>query len=162
MEQADQNIQIKINPPLLKFGTFFYFFHCLHTKVLKMENFPDEVILKVLSYLDLKDLIFCGQLCKRIRAISYDESLWENINLHHQKVPAAFLEMILNNGCKYLNLHGAKLIGNLSLASKSTQLIYLDLSSTFNWDNDKAKEELLLSCHSLQKLSVKRIYVLEF
>lgn len=123
-----------------------------------MENFPDEVILKVLSYLNLRDLIFCGQLSKRIRTISHDESLWENINLHHQNVTSKFLEMILNNGCKYLNLHDAKLIGNSSLASKSTQLLYLDLSSTFGWD-EKSKEKLLLSCQSLQKLWMKKEYL---
>ena len=46
--------------------------------------FPDEILLKVLSYLPVKDLIPCGQVSKRIRAISHDEILWQRINLHNK------------------------------------------------------------------------------
>ena len=46
------------------------------------EDLPDEIILKVFKNLEISDLICCGQLSKRIRTISHDESLWQKINLY--------------------------------------------------------------------------------
>ena len=50
--------------------------------ILNLEDLPNELILKVLSSLETIDLIYCGQLSKRIRAISHDESLWQKMNLY--------------------------------------------------------------------------------
>ena len=50
---------------------------------LKLEDMPDEIILKVLSYLDLLNLIRCGQLSMRIRSISHDKTLWQKVNLQN-------------------------------------------------------------------------------
>ena len=59
--------------------------------------------------------------------------------------------MILDNGCKYLNLCGTTLNGTLKL-KKPSQLRYLDLSGRrISVEN---KEEILSSCHSLEKLSL--------
>ena len=48
---------------------------------IQLEDLPDEIILKVLRYLESRVVFICGQVSKRIRAISHDESLWEKINL---------------------------------------------------------------------------------
>ena len=62
-----------------------------------------------------------------------------------------FLEMILSNGCKYLNLCGTTLNGTLKL-KKPSQLRYLDLSGRrISVEN---KEKILSSCRSLEKLSL--------
>ena len=127
-----------------------------------METLPDEIILKVMSYLETRVVLQCGQVSNRIRAISRDELLWQKINLanstplgYYQKRPISystdFLEMILNNGCKYLNLHGTKLNGTLNL-KKSNQLRYLDLSGART--TPIILEEILDSCNSLEKLSL--------
>ena len=53
-----------------------------------LANMPDEVLLKIMSYLDIKSLLKCGQLSKRLRIISYDETLWVKIILSEgQMVP---------------------------------------------------------------------------
>ena len=80
----------KIKTKHLKISTF------------NMENLPDEVILKVLFYLPIKDLIQCSQVSKRFKTISDDESLWQKINLYNKKVPAKFVEHVINKGCKYI------------------------------------------------------------
>ena len=40
-----------------------------------MESFPDEVVLKILGYLDLGDLIKCARVSKRLNNICKDDSL---------------------------------------------------------------------------------------
>ena len=56
-----------------------FLFTAVVTKMctLKFEDLPNELILKVFGYLKIKELIHCGQLSKRIREISHDETLWQ-------------------------------------------------------------------------------------
>ena len=79
----------------------------------QFQNLPDEIILKVLGHLKVKDLLNCGQLSKRIRAVSHDKSLYQKINLDGKKVRTTFLEkIIMHKGCKDLSLSGAQLVGS--------------------------------------------------
>ena len=73
-------------------------------KALELADLPVEIILKVFASLDLKDLLNCGQVSKRFRAISHDEFLWQRIDLSGKSVSAAFIKFILDKGCKHLNL----------------------------------------------------------
>ena len=120
----------------------------------EMSDLPDEVLLKILSYLNVKNLISCSHVSKKFRAISQDESLWQKVNLYAKVIPIDFLEMVLNNGCKYLNLEHSDFFGSLSL-KKPSQLKCLDLS--YSTAEERALEELLSSCHSLQKLSLEKV-----
>ena len=88
---------------------------------LKLEDLPDEMILKVLSYLDTANLIHSGHVSQRLRAISSDESLWQKMNLFKKSVPSSFLQFVLERGCKYLSLHSTCLHGSLNL-TKPTKL----------------------------------------
>ena len=79
----------------------------------QFEDLPNEVILKVLKNLEIKDLIRCGLVSKRIRTISRNESLWEKMNLYYKeglKVPIEFLQLVLDYGCKYLSLQNVKVV----------------------------------------------------
>ena len=50
----------------------------LQNLTFKLEDLPDEVILKVFSYLEnTTDGIRSGHLSQRLRAISSDKSLWQ-------------------------------------------------------------------------------------
>ena len=40
-------------------------------------DLPNEMILKVLSYAEITDVVRCGQVSKRIRTISNDDSLFQ-------------------------------------------------------------------------------------
>jgi hypothetical protein len=73
-------------------------------------------------------------------------------------VPVVFLEITLENGCKYLNLNRATLNKypiNSWEFPKTCQLKYLDMSLCDYYLNEVVLEELLKSCHSLEKLSVR-------
>ena len=81
------------------------------------QDSPDEVILKVVSYLDINELVKFGEVSKRLRAISNDKSLWRKMNLSRYRpswcdefdVPTKFVKMVIENGCQYLSLYNVKL-----------------------------------------------------
>ena len=78
--------------------------------------------------------VFC-KVSKRIRNIAYDESLWLSINLCTRNVPIEFLSMIINNGCKYLNLFMAEINGTELKLNQQPQLKYLDISRLVWWQS---------------------------
>ena len=81
-----------------------------------LANMPDEVLLKIMSYLDIKSLLKCGQLSKRLRMISFDETLWMKIILSEgQMVSSEFIKFVLENGCKYLSLRKIMITGTIAL-----------------------------------------------
>ena len=117
---------------------------------IRFEKFPNELLLKILSFLEIFDLIKCSQTSKRIRFICYDNSLWQKINLSKKKVTTEFLQKVIDSGCKCLNLNEAKIVATLRLKNDS-QLTDLDLSGCSAFSH--VFEELLGSCHYLQKLT---------
>ena len=116
----------------------------------RLEEFPSELLLKIFSFLEITNLLKCSQTSKRIRAICYDDSLWQKINLSKRTVPTEFLQKVIGFGCKCLNLNEAKIIGTLRLENDS-QFTDLDLSGCSAFSH--VFEELLGSCHFLQKLT---------
>ena len=120
-----------------------------------LDDLPNEVILKVLTYLKVEELVRCHQVSKRIKTISHDESLWKKINLYLCNfIPAELLQLVLNNGCQYLSLNNSTVVGNLHLEDFS-QLRYLDM--TYLTATDEVKERSLASCESLEKLSLMKM-----
>ena len=129
-----------------------------------LENLPNEILLKVLHYLETKDLIRVSLVSQRIRPICHDETLWQTMNIQNgkvdsfplvdpksscrlmdleshegsikQKVPIGLVELILNNGCEHLRFSNAELVGNMKLY-KVSQLRYLVLQDCkcISWDN---------------------------
>ena len=61
-------------------------------------DFPAEMLLIILTYLDVKSLINCGKVSKKIRNISHDESFWRQVNVCNKLVPVKFLNMIIDKG----------------------------------------------------------------
>ena len=114
------------------------------------EEFPNELLLKILSFLEIADLIKCSLTSKRIRFICYDDSLWQKIDLSKKKVTTDLIQKVIDNGCKYLNLNEAKIVATIRLKNES-QLTDLDLSGCSAFSH--VFEELLGSCHYLQKLT---------
>jgi hypothetical protein len=119
------------------------------------DHMPDEVQLKIFKTLEIKDLIRCAQVSKRTRRICHDESMWKKVNLYEKVVPSEFIEMILENGCKYLNLKSSVIVGSLNLSRNDYDVRYLNLSQCHA--NEGVLEKLISSCKSLQKLSLDRL-----
>ena len=127
-------------------------------KMFNFQELPDELVLKVLSYSKTKDLISSGQVSKRVRRISHDSTLWVTANLENKIVKAELLEIILEKGCRILNLRHTTIVGSLSSNTKSP-LSVLNLSDCDCDASIKGLEELLLSCCSLQHLVMEGVYL---
>ena len=140
-----------------------------------MSNFqdlPDELILKILSYSEIKALLTCGQLDKRIRQISHDNSLWVTANLEKKIATTELLEMILSKECRSLNLCHSTILGSLN-STLTSQLRVLNISQPVQmwpakkyWmqpdreyceENNDVIADLLFSCCSLQSLAMEGI-----
>ena len=115
----------------------------------QLDDLPDEVILNMLGFLDIKELLLCGQVSKRLRAIANDESLWLKLNLHKRKVPYDFIEKAAGNGCQYLSLTGCDILHFTGKSKTSFKIKYLNVAYT-----RKGVQKLVQNCSALQKLSV--------
>ena len=115
----------------------------------ELDDLPDEVILNILDFLDIKGLLLCGQVSKRLRAIANDESLWLKLNLYHRKVPYDFIEKAAGNGCQYLGLFACDIIGFTGISKSYLNLKYLNVRG-----GCQGVQKLVQNCSSLQKLSV--------
>ena len=129
----------------------------------KLDDLPEEVILKVLGFLDTKELLLCGQVSQRLRAISNDGSLWRKLNLcRGQDVPYGFIEKAARNGCQYMSLDASNIL-NLSEKSESPfNLKYLIMSQKFSvlmpiLPNCQESPTMVQNCNSLQKLSLANL-----
>ena len=125
--------------------SFFYF-----------EDLPDEILLNIFSFLDIKGVLQCGQVSKRLRAVSNDHCLWLKLNLYGREVPHGCIEKAIQNGCEYLNL-GYSCVHGGKKSEVPWKLKYLDISQSgdFEWGGaPDVPKGVLENCHFLQKLAV--------
>merc|ERR1712008_179149 len=107
--------------------------HWCPKEVLKMSSYqlfdlPNEVILKILSFLNIKELLICGQVSGRLRAISNDESLWLKLNLYRRQVPYDFIKKAIENRCQYLGLDECECDDVTRKSESPFRLKYLSIS----------------------------------
>ena len=115
----------------------------------QLENLPNEILMKILNYMNpkIKELLLFGHVSRRIRWVSHDQSLWQNLTLLPKNpVPAGLLQLIVENGCQRINT-GGKIVGTLTLNQES-QLKFLNTGS----GNARALTVLLSSSYSLEQL----------
>ena len=121
-----------------------------------LKNLPNEILTKVLRYLEIRDLISFGHLSTRTRAVSRDKTLWQKVTICNKILKSEFLKFILRNGCKFLKLTNVQLKGSLLLRKSS---ILKDLSLDRCAIENQVLEEFLGSCCSLTKLTLRGIDV---
>ena len=138
----------------------------------KLSDFPDEILLRILNYVDTLELLRLQQVNKRFYTICQDQSLCQRVEMYNQDLPAEFIQKQLDGGCKYLILRNCK-IRNLQLKHpvQPSQLEELNLSCCDFGGQSLINLlfNLLLPCRSLKKLiltnvtssgkDVSRIYV---
>ena len=105
---------------LLLTGNHFYYIvstDCQENNVIstKLEDLPNEIITKVLSYLEIRDRIYFGHLSKRTRAVRCNKTLWQKVSIHSEHLKSEFLQFMVSNGCKCLKLILVWVKGSLHL-----------------------------------------------
>ena len=121
------------------------------------ECLPDEILLKILSFMDIKGVLRCGKVSNRLRAISHDKMLWTKLKLLGRQVHYRFIEKAVQNGCEYLNLRLSCVNGGKK-SEVPWKLKFLDISRS--WDVEwpqTVPEGVLENCHVLQKLSADNL-----
>ena len=119
----------------------------------QLNDLPNEAILKLFGFMDIKELLSCSQVSKRLRAIANNESLWLKLNLCGRKVPYDFIEKAAENGCQYLSLVFCGIIGLTGKSESSFNLKYLNMSRGC-YQSGQGLLKLIQNCSSLQKLSL--------
>ena len=74
--------------------------------ILQFEDLPAEIDIKVMSYLDITDLIKFTRVSKKIRALVQDESLWQKVDLIWKRVSYSFLQFVSKSNVSILFLMG--------------------------------------------------------
>ena len=125
-----------------------------------LEGLPDEILLNIFSLLDIKGVFQCGQVSKRLQAISNDQSLWSKLNLFGKEVPFGFIEKAVQNGCEYLNLRCSSVNG-IKMKNVQWKLKYLDISQN-EWVNRLSSHlfipaMVLRNCRFLEKLAMDNL-----
>ena len=126
--------------------------HHLKKYSAQFEDLPNELITEIFSWLGFKEILKCNRVSKRIRSISQNEILWQKVNLNkHPNLSCEFVKSVIENGCKYLNLSSAKIIGNVTL-DKPTKLEYLDISGVHNPQHRKVLLQVNYFCFSTKRI----------
>ena len=119
----------------------------------QLENLPYEILLQIFEQMNpkIKELILLSHVCRRMRLVAHDQSLWQNVNLFPKSKSAGLLKLVLENGCKRLQAC-SQTVGTLKLNQESR----LEFFSTWHTDH-KILNVLLKSCHSLKQLHLNSI-----
>ena len=137
-----------------------------HVENSHFQRLPNEILLKIVDYLQVRDLLRCGQTCRNIRTVVHDESLWKKVNFSSNSlVPTGLLQWVLEHGCEYLNITdkifrhltlNQEPVGHLTLNQDSKlKFLNLDLNSCYIdviMHRSKIFAPLMISCHSLEEL----------
>lgn len=121
-----------------------------------LKDLPNEIITKVLSYLEIRDLVFFGHISTRTRAVSRQKVLWQKLTIDNKTLATEFLKFILRNDCMFLKLTNVQIKGSLQLRKLP---ILKNLSLNRCAIKHNVLEEFLGSCHSLTKLKLRGIHV---
>ena len=123
------------------------------------ESLPNEIWINVFEYLTLKELVRCSNVCQKWKSLTQEQSLWRKLNLSRKKVCVTYLNKMMSFGVKYLSLQRSKILIDGHFTNETNQeLIYLNLydimADPYTIDN------LLNSCHYVEKLSLGRLNII--
>ena len=119
-----------------------------------MEKIPNEVLLMIFGYLEVKDLLRCATVSKSFQVMAYDTALWQKlpINLVLCQVPVGFVRHILKLGTAYLSLRLVEIVGDPIQLCEANTLKYLYLRR-LGGNHQSVIRNLLTCCTQLEKLS---------
>lgn len=120
---------------------------------LSWDHLPDELLLKILFCLPLRELLKMSLVCKRWHRLVFDESLWHSVDLEGLIHMGPALQQVLKTGVRRLRCPRA-FVDELQFTSTGPiPLVQMDLSSSII--PVLALESIIGSCTELQDLSLE-------
>ena len=124
------------------------------------ESLPNEIWINVFGYLTVKELVRCSNVCQKWKSLTQKQSLWRKLNLSRKKVCVTYLNKMMSFRVKYLSLQRSKVIIDGHFTNETNpELIYLNLYDCVV-DDPNTINELLKSCHFVEKLSLGRLKII--
>ncbi|XP_009863977.1 PREDICTED: S-phase kinase-associated protein 2 [Apaloderma vittatum] len=117
------------------------------------EAIPDELILAIFAYLPLSDLLKASLVCKRWHCLSFDESLWQTLDLAGRNLPPGVIGQLLPAGVIVFRCPRSCVWNPLFKTSKPLRVQHMDLSNCTVSVADL--ESILCLCERLQNLSLE-------
>ncbi|NWS72091.1 SKP2 protein, partial [Crotophaga sulcirostris] len=114
---------------------------------------PDELLLAVFAYLPLNDLVKVSVICKRWHCLSFDESLWQTLDLTARNLPPGVIGQLLPAGVTVFRCPRSCIGNPLFKTSKPLKVQHMDLSNCAVSVADL--ESILCRCERLQNLSLE-------
>ena len=120
---------------------------------------PNEILVKIFSYLDIQDISRSAQVSHQFNMISKDSSVWQSwrkVIINGIKVPTEFLTYIIQRGITELILFQCEILpsrNNLTEFKRPLNLKTLSLDGT---KGDKTLVNDILISHPLEKVQLRQ------
>ncbi|XP_010216024.1 PREDICTED: S-phase kinase-associated protein 2-like, partial [Tinamus guttatus] len=114
---------------------------------------PDELLLAIFAYLPLNDLLKVSLICKRWRRLSFDESLWQTLDLTGRNLLPGVIGHLLPAGVTVFRCPRSCIGNPLFKTSKPLRIQHMDLSNCTVTIADL--QSILCRCERLQNLSLE-------
>lgn len=128
------------------------------TSTTKFEDLPNEILVKIFSYLHFKSLGRCAQLSHRFKNVAQTPVLWETVVEKNKEIPAGFVKLAIQLGCKHLHLEGSCITVNndsdyvIHKLPKHNHVKTLNLREFEETCDDSTR--LMIACRNVEKLSL--------
>ncbi|KFZ59477.1 S-phase kinase-associated protein 2, partial [Podiceps cristatus] len=114
---------------------------------------PDELLLEIFSYLSLNDLLKVSLTCKRWHCLSFDESLWQTLDLSGRNLLPGVIGQLLPIGVTAFRCPRTCIGNPLFKTSKPLKVQHMDLSNCIV--SVENLQSILCLCERLQNLSLE-------
>ncbi|NXG07011.1 SKP2 protein, partial [Sakesphorus luctuosus] len=118
-----------------------------------LDTLPDELLLSIFAYLPLKDLLKVSVVCRRWHCLSFDESLWQTLDLTGGNLLPGVIGHLLPAGVTAFRCPRSCIGSPLFKTNKLLKLQHLDLSNCTVSAADL--HSVLCLCERLQNLSLE-------
>ncbi|NXA08983.1 SKP2 protein, partial [Sapayoa aenigma] len=118
-----------------------------------LDALPDELLLAIFAHLSLKDLLKVSLICKRWHRLSFDESLWQSLDLTGGNLLPGVIGQLLPAGVTVFRCPRSCIWNPLFKTTKLLRLEHLDLSNCTVSVADL--QSILCLCERLQNLSLE-------
>uniref|UniRef100_A0A663FD25 S-phase kinase-associated protein 2 n=2 Tax=Aquila chrysaetos chrysaetos TaxID=223781 RepID=A0A663FD25_AQUCH len=117
------------------------------------DTLPDELLLAIFAYLPLNDLLKVSLVCKRWHCLSFDESLWQSLDLTGGSLLPGVIGQLLPAGVTVFRCPRSCIGNPLFKTSKPLRVQHMDLSNCTVSAADL--QSILCRCEKLQNLSLE-------